>query len=108
MATAIATSSASKFSPEELLRLPDQGKGYELVGGELVELNVSTLSSYVAGQAFARLLAFVETLGVGWVFPEGTSFRCFRDDPDRVRRADASFIQRDRLSAEKAMSEGHC
>jgi Uma2 family endonuclease len=108
MATAISAAPTTKFTPDDLLRLPDQGKGFELVNGEIVELNVSTLSSYVSGQAFFFLLSLVRTSNVGWVFPEGTSFRCFPGDSDRVWRADAAFIRRERLSDEKAAAEGHC
>ncbi len=88
MATALATASAAKLTPDDLLRLPDEGNGFELVNGELVELNVSFLSSWVAGRVMARLINFVEPSGLGWVVSEGTSFRCFRAAPDRVRRAD--------------------
>jgi len=69
MATAIGTAPATKFTPDDLLRLPDQGNGFELVDGEVVELNVGTLSSYVAGQAFFRLIQFVQASNSGWVFP---------------------------------------
>ncbi len=36
----------TKITPDDLLAMPDQ-KNYELVGGELVEKNVSALSSWV-------------------------------------------------------------
>jgi Uma2 family endonuclease len=40
------------------------------------------------------------------VFPEGTSFQCFPDEPDKVRRADVSFIRFGRLTREQP-PEGH-
>jgi Uma2 family endonuclease len=97
-----------KFIPDDLLRLPDQGKGYELVDGELKEMDASFLSSFVAGRIFAHLSNHVEAGRLGWVTPEGTSYRCFPDDPSRVRRADAAFHRLDRLTAAQASSEGHC
>ncbi len=45
---------------------------------------------------------------LGWVAPEGTSFRCFAADPSRVRRADVSFIAIDRLTRDQAAAQGHC
>jgi len=99
---------APRLTPDDLLRLPDRGKGFELVGGELKELNVSYLSSYVAGQVFFQLQTHVGPNRLGWVSPEGTSFRCFPDDPTRVRRADTAFHRLDRLTPGQAASEGHC
>jgi Uma2 family endonuclease len=44
----------------------------------------------------------------GWVYPEGTSYRCFPDDPKGYRRADASFISIDRMPPATYEDEGHC
>lgn len=83
-------------SADELPAMPN-GSDFELVDGELVELKTSAESSWVAGQIFRRLGNVAEDAGLGWAFPEGTGFRCFQDDPERVRRADASFVRGDRL-----------
>lgn len=99
---------ARKFTPDDLLRLPDRGKGFELVGGELKELNVSFLSSFVAGLVYYQLQAHVQSRQLGWVSPEGTSFRCFPDEPGRVRRADTAFHALGRLTAARVAAEGHC
>jgi len=96
------------FTPDDLLRMPSEGMGYELVDGQLKELNVSFLSSYCAGQIFAALRAHVHSRKLGWVTPEGTSYQCFPDDPKRIRRADTAVHQLDRLSTEQAQVEGHC
>ncbi len=82
---------ARKLTPDDLLRMPDQGQGFELVDGELKELNVSFLSSYVAGEIYGQLRDHVRAKGIGWVSPEGTTYQCFTDDPKRVRRADTAF-----------------
>jgi Uma2 family endonuclease len=94
-----------EYRPEELLTRPD-GDAYELVGGELVERNMGAKSSFIAGQVHHRLEDFCRSRGLGWVFPEGTSFQCFPDDPDKVRRADVSFIRFGRLPREQP-PEGH-
>ncbi len=99
---------AKAVTPDELLRMPDGGKGFELVDGQLKELDVSFLSSYVAGEVYGQLRDFVKPRRLGWVSPENTSFRCFPDDENRVRRADTAFHRLDRLTAEQAQSEGHC
>ena len=95
------------YSPQDLLTMPDGGK-YELVDGSLVELNMSYLSSYVAGQIYQRLKNHCDSHQLGWVTPEGTSFQCFPKAMSRVRRPDTTFIALVRLSEEQAKTEGHC
>lgn len=107
-ATPPAPAAKAAVTPEDLLRMGSEGKGYELVNGRLEELNVSMLSSYVAGQAYLSLRRHVDGGHSGWVFPESTSFQCFPDDPEKVRRPDTAFIALERLTARQAMTEGHC
>jgi Uma2 family endonuclease len=94
-----------QYSPEELLTRLD-GDAYELVGGELVERKMGAKSSFIAGKIYARLDRFCDDHRLGWVFPEGTSFQCFPDDLDKVRRADVSFLRFGRLPREQP-PEGH-
>jgi Uma2 family endonuclease len=108
MATVLTAPPAQKLTPDDLLRLPDRGKGFELVNGRLKELNVSYLSSFTAGRIYRQLANHVEPANLGWVSPEGTSFRCFPDDPDKVRRADTAFHALGRLTQAQATAEGHC
>jgi len=98
----------AKFTPDDLFRLPDGGKGFELVNGEPREMEMSFHSAFVAGRVCTQLSIFVEARQLGWVSPEGTSFRCFPDDESRVRRADTAFHRLDRLTSKQAMTEGHC
>jgi Uma2 family endonuclease len=102
------TMPATAVTPDDLLRMPDGGKGYELVNGELKELSVSRKSSHVAGEIYLRVKLHCNANQPGWVFPEGTSYRCFKDDPGRVRRPDASFITLSRMTAEQYDEDGHC
>jgi Uma2 family endonuclease len=104
MSAVLPAPAGAKFTPDDLLRL----KGFELVDGELKELNESFLSSFVAGQSYFQLQIHVGPHRLGWVSPEGTSFRCFPDDENRVRRADTAFHRLDRLTADRATAEGHC
>lgn len=108
MSSVLDAPPGKRLSPEDLLEMPDQGKGYELVDGELREQNMSFLSSFVAGRAFLKLGNYVDETGLGWVSPEGTSYRCFPDDPARVRRADTAFHKLSHLTVERAREEGHC
>jgi|SRR5579883_773625 len=106
--TLAAPPPVKKHTPDDLLRLPDRGKRFELVDGEFKELDVSYLSCYVAGRVCIRLSVYVEARNLGWVSPEGASYRCFPDDPDRVRRADTAFHALGRLTPDRATAEGYC
>jgi Uma2 family endonuclease len=103
MATVTTT---PRHTPEDLLKMPD-GDRYELVDGNLVERDMSFWSSYVGGVLYGLLWLHSREKKLGWVAPEGTSYQCFADAPNRVRRADVSFLRADRLSLQQATEEGH-
>jgi Uma2 family endonuclease len=96
----------TRYTPEDLLTMPD-GDRYELVDGELRDRKMSRWSSFVAGRIYNLLMNYSETGPFGWVFPEGTSYQCFPDAPEKVRKADVSFIARERLPLDQATDEGH-
>jgi Uma2 family endonuclease len=96
-----------KYTPEDLLRMPD-GNRYELIDGELVEKVMSTKASYVAGNIHVRIHNYANAHQQGWAFPEGNTYQCFRDAPDKVRKADTSFIRKERLSLAQYNQDGHC
>jgi Uma2 family endonuclease len=102
----MATVEPTRFTPEDLLKMPD-GKHYELVDGELVETEMSLESAWVAKTVSRRLDEVVEANRLGTVYSESASYRCFPDDPGKVRRPDTSFIRKGRLSEEQ-FREGHC
>jgi Uma2 family endonuclease len=101
-----SVSTAKRYTPEDLQRLPD-GDRYELVDGHLVEHNRSFWACYIAGRILNLLLTFSDAHHLGWVSSEGTSFQCFPAAPERVRKADVSFIRLERLTLAQATAEGH-
>jgi Uma2 family endonuclease len=96
---------AKKYTPDDLLTMPDDGIAYELVNGDLVEKSVSFESDLIGGEVFSKLKAFTATNPVGRAIPE-TTYQCFADEPDRVRRPDASFIRTERMPS--ILPRGHC
>src|SRR4051812_36816702 len=92
------------ITPDDFLRPPDRGRGDELVDGELKERNVIYWSAFIGRRVSSALAAHVEPRGLGWVNAEGTSFRCFPDDENRIRRADVTFHRLDRLTPEQAQA----
>jgi Uma2 family endonuclease len=93
------------YTPEDLLAMPD-AKNYELVDGHLVERSVSQLSSWVAGRLFRLIDVFIDGKGLGWAWPSDLDYECIPGSPGKVRRADVSFIRRERLP-EGPTSEGY-
>ena len=99
---------APAVTPDDLLRMPDEGRGFELVDGELRGTEVSNESSFVGGQVLYAVMDHVRPRGLGYVFMADNSFRCFPDDPDRVRRADVSFVSAARMTPAQYRQKGHC
>jgi Uma2 family endonuclease len=87
---------------------PEVPEGFEMVNGQLREVLVSTESSRVSGTVFFALKTHCVARQPGWVFPEGTSFRCFPNEDRRTRRADTAFIALDRMPPATYRDEGHC
>jgi Uma2 family endonuclease len=85
-----------RLTPDDLLRMPD-GERYELVDGALVERNTGWNSSYIGGRVHFMLSQWSEQHPIGVVAPADAGYRCFPDDPGKVRRPDASFLRFDRL-----------
>lgn len=88
----------SIITPDDLLAMPDE-KSFELVNGQLVEREMGFHSSRIGGRIFRFLDSYCESQGLGWVTPADAGYRCFPDDPDKVRKPDVSFIRAARLSA---------
>lgn len=104
MMTALA--SLPKITPEDLLRLPD-GEAYELIDGQLRKKDVSYLSSTLAMEIAISLGGFVRQHKLGRLSGSDSSFQCFPDDPDKVRRPDAAYISYARLTEEMYLAPGH-
>jgi len=95
--TALPTSSPP-ITPEEFLAMPDdEAIAYELVDGQLVERNMGAESSLIAARIIVLLGSFLEDRPLGSVFTSETTYQCFVDAPKKLRRADVSFVRKDRL-----------
>src|ERR1051326_2687620 len=88
------------FTPEDFLALPDS-VAYELVDGNLVERHMGAESSAIAAAIIRILGTFVNARRLGHVLGSDCSYQCFPGDPDKLRRADVSFIAMGRLADER-------
>jgi Uma2 family endonuclease len=105
MSVAVAVENEVRYTPEDLLSMPD-GKNFELVDGRLVEQDMGAESSWIEGRLFSRLLWFCEEPRLGFVWPSSNGYQCFPHDPRRVRRPDVSFIRAGRLPGDE-LPKGH-
>jgi len=80
----------------DLAGLRDDDKLYELVGGELVEKQMSVLSQWVTSRVDRALGNFVDANPLGHVLVEQMIY-CFAWDPDHGRRPDVCFVSAERL-----------
>lgn len=103
--TLIPPAVTSRYTPEDLLTMPD-GDRYELVNGQLVEREMSGLSSLVGSETNRLLGNVARPAQLGWVLQSDASYQCFPHEPGRVRRPDGSFIRRGRISLDQ-LERGH-
>src|SRR6266545_5000751 len=89
------TTTATLYTPDDLLTLPDYGR-FELLDGHLVERKMGAKSSYAATNVLGLVWHFVWSNSLGLVFQADCGYQIF-EEPGRVRFADASFICRGRL-----------
>ena len=82
---------------DELLRMPDDGRRYELIEGELIELApAGGRHSNIGLRIAALLFQHVDKSNLGDMFGADCGF-FLRHDPDTVRAPDAAFIASERI-----------
>jgi len=96
---------APQMTPEQMLRIPDDGKLYELVDGQLVEKEMSDVAELVINNLNEELVLWARQTRLGRSFVEAT-FQCFPDAPEMFRRPDVAYITLSRLAG-YAWGRGH-
>lgn len=89
----------STITPAELLEMPD-AVSFELVDGQLVERNVSTLSSLVEGFVYEKVQGHVRPNKLGFVWPGTLGIQCYPNRPNKIRKPDLSFVKAERFRPE--------
>jgi Uma2 family endonuclease len=83
-----------QVTADELLLMPDDGFRYELVQGELRQMNPAGNVHGRVTMSFAwRLARYVDDNQLGTVYAAETEFR-LASDPDTVRAPDVAFVSR--------------
>lgn len=101
----MSTLEATRYTPEDLLTMPG-GERFELVDGHLVEKPMGAESDWIAGELHMLVRTFVKSRRCGYCFGPETGYQCFRDDPNKVRKPDGSFIAAGRLPGNR-IPKGH-
>lgn len=97
---ATASKSTEPTTADSLLRMPDDGYRYELVGGELVRDSPAGGEHGLIAHRLGRLLGnWAQEQRAGVVLAAETGFK-LRTDPDTVRAPDVSFVANERIPAE--------
>jgi Uma2 family endonuclease len=100
MSTSATTTTSPTFTPDDLLTMPEPNQ-FELIDGELVEIQVSALTSWIAAELLSRIRNQCDPSRLAWVFGADCGYQCFPDHPNRVRKPDVSVVLRSRLRADQ-------
>lgn len=98
----------TQHTPTDMVAMPDDGRIYELIDGELVELEMGKKSSFVAANMIFLFNSFIKPRRLGYVFGIDAGFVCFADSPGMVRKADLAFIAAGRMTPEELNEDGYC
>jgi len=90
------------YTAADLVALPDNGKRYELVNGDLIEMNPPAHKhALISSRLFARLVVYVEQHQLGYVFGPDAGYLLHTDPETKretVRVPDVSFVREARKS----------
>ena len=88
-----------QVTADELLHMPDDGFRYELVQGELRQMNpAGNVHGRVTMSVAWRLAQYVDENRLGTVYAAETGFR-LSTDPDTVRAPNVAFVSQARVEA---------
>ena len=93
----MTTATQTLLTADDLLAMPDDGKKYELVRGELIEMPPPSFRHMlVTGRIGHFFSSFVVEHNLDFIYgPEAAAY--IDQDPDTVRAADYALIARDRI-----------
>ena len=92
------TTATTLLTADDLLAMPDDGKNYELVKGELVEMPPpGFMHEFVVAQFILHFGNFVRQRNLGIV--TGGPGIYIERDPDTVRAPDCAFVSHERIVA---------
>ncbi|MBE0609309.1 MAG: Uma2 family endonuclease [Dehalococcoidia bacterium] len=91
-----APAPARPYTADEFLHMPEN-EGAELVDGQIVEVPMGSISSWIGGELLFLVRLFLRSNELGWVFPQETGMTIWPDRPGHVRKPDLVFVRKGRL-----------
>ncbi len=92
------TTAKTLLTADDLLAMPDDGKNYELVKGELVEMPPpGFMHGFIVAQFISSFDYFVRPRNLGII--TGGPGIYIEQDPDTVRAPDCAFVSHERIVA---------
>ncbi len=91
-----APAPARPYTAEEFLHMPEN-EGADLVDGQIVEVPMGSISSWIGGELVFLVRLFLRSSELGWVFPQETGMTIWPDRPGHVRKPDLVFVRKGRL-----------
>ena len=92
------TTAKTLLTADDLMAMPDDGKRYELIRGELIEMPPASHEHGWIAERFGRRMGnFIEDHDLGHGVAADTGVNVERD-PDTVRAPDYGFISRERMA----------
>lgn len=96
----MTATASSSITADDFLLMPEN-EGAELVDGEIVEVPMGSLSSWIGGRLHTFVDMFLLTHNLGWAFPQETGIAIWPAEPRRVRKPDLTYLRRDRLPGDR-------
>jgi Uma2 family endonuclease len=92
----VSTTQFPRVTADQLSALPDSRR-LELIDGFVVLREKSDEAVWIGSQVFSLLSRHSEQQRLGWVFPAGSGFKCFINDPECVLRVDTAVVSANRM-----------
>lgn len=89
-------STVRRYTADQFERMAES-EGFELIDGRLHEKATGAETSWIQGHVSAVLSEWAHVRAHGYVFGSDCPYRCFPGHPDTIRKADVSFVRRERI-----------
>ena len=100
----MTATASSSITADDFLVMPEN-EGAELVDGEIVEVPMGSISSWIGGRLHTFVDMFLLSNNLGWAFPQETGIAIWPGESRRVRKPDLTYLRHGRLPGNR-LQEG--
>lgn len=91
----MTVSASSSITADDFLLMPES-EGAELVDGDIVEVPMGSISSWIGGRLHTFVDVFLLTNNLGWALPQESGIAIW-PGRNRVRKPDLTYVRVERL-----------